>query len=116
MKDFEFRDLTEEELLSAISLLKLLAASDGVVSEGEARELRLFAEHIGADHYDELNRKLDALELSEDGVKALAQGIHRQPARQMIYAELFDLATVGTIDEREGELLDWLKATWALGD
>jgi hypothetical protein len=116
MQDFEFQDLTEEELLSAIALLKLLAASDGFVSEGEAREMRLFAEHIGPDRYNDLNRKLDALNLSEQGVKARAQGIHRLEARQMIFAELFDLATVGTIDSREGELLDWLKATWELDD
>lgn len=113
-EDFEFQDLTEEELLSAISLLKLLAASDGVVSEGEAQEMRVFADHIGPEHYDELNDKLEALDLSEDGVKKLAQGISRQPARELIFGEIFQLATVGTIDDKESELLDWLKLTWGL--
>ncbi|MBX3182818.1 MAG: TerB family tellurite resistance protein [Polyangiaceae bacterium] len=114
MADFDYDDLTEEELLAAIALLKLLAATDGVVTPGEAREMRLFAEQIGPDHYDELNRKLDARDLTADGVKALAAGISRQDARELIFAELFELAAVGTIDQQEGALLEWLRATWKL--
>lgn len=114
MEDFDFQDLTAEEQLAALALLKLLITGDGVVSSGEVAGLQIFAEHIGRDTYNALAERLAEKKLNEAGVRELAKQVLRKDAQELIYAELFDIATDGGIDYKESALLHWLEQTWRL--
>ena len=108
-------DLTHDEQLALAGLAGTAALSDGVVSEGEQREIGLIAGALGDEAYrallDEVNEKFTNL----DELKTFLATITRMEARELIHGILMEeVMSVPTADHSQTELLSWLAATWQI--
>jgi hypothetical protein len=52
----------------------------------------------------------------DEAVMKAARAVARPEAREVIYAELVELAAVDGIDLREAKLLEWLRGQWGLAE
>jgi hypothetical protein len=108
----EIRDLNPDERTALVGLMKVIVMSDGNVSEDELEHVETLVDAFGADEYQ---RMLDSFESSfenEGEFRKFLGGVTRQEARDLIFATVLESAAENALDSKEGDLLDWLSATW----
>jgi hypothetical protein len=112
--EITLQDLSRTELLALVALGRRLVELDGQVSSGEAERIAAWGNKIGADL---LRETLDASGAYLDGketLQKLAVMVQRREAQELVFGELFELATENGIVREESDLLDWLEKTWNL--
>jgi len=109
--------LTKDELLALAASARVLMEADGEISEGETELARAMGAHLGVDDlrweriWDEAIRTIP----DRAALDAIA-AVTRPAAREVIYEQLYVLATDGTIVDPEWDILEWLDEVWRAHD
>lgn len=110
----EINELTREEELALIGLLKAVVQADKRLSVEENLELKRLAAQIGPEHFEARVEEAKALFVTLGDIKRYAEGIERQPARQLIFNLLLKLAKSDGLIAEEEDLLSWLAGSWGI--
>lgn len=107
-------DMTEFEKRTLATLVRVMVGVDGKYTDAETTRLEQAANELGA---DEFWREVEAAghePHTEESIRDRARAIERKAVQTTIYKTLFGIAAAGAIVGPEGDLLDWLAATWGL--
>ena len=110
----EIGELTPQENLCLIGLVKAVIQADKVYSEGEAEELKELARKMGVDLFNETVKEARTAFKKLSDIKTYAGTITRQPARELIYALLIEMAMPDAISPAEEEFLAWIAELWEI--
>lgn len=106
--------LSADERLAFGALVRLMVAADGEISAAERTLLEDQATELGEDAFwDMIDQAAEKASRPEE-TRALTAAVTRQPVRELIYGALFEIATAGTITEREMAVLDELRQRWGI--
>lgn len=106
--------LSADERLAFGALVRLMVAADGEISAAERTLLEDQAAELGEDAFwDMIDQAAEKASRPEE-TRALTAAVTRQPVRELIYGALFEIATAGTITEREMAVLDELRERWGI--
>jgi hypothetical protein len=108
----ELSELSPDERIALVGLMKLVVMSDGDVSEEELEHVEVLVSAFGEDGYE---AALDAFESrfsDETSFREFLTTIRRQEPRDIIFGTVLESAGEGAIEGAEAELLDWLSTTW----
>lgn len=109
-------ELTRDEQLALVGLVRLLVRLDGSFSESEREAVDELADDLGSERFWELIDEAGTSLSESEAIRAQAQRVTRDEARLAIYDALLDLAMRDTISVEEDGLLEWLRSTWRLED
>lgn len=113
--------LTETERLTFGALLGALIRMDGYTTPAGQEDVvrRVAKDLLPSDPNTDIADAVGALlERSAEryrdaeAVRASANAVTRQDARDAIFGALYEVSAAGTINSGESQLLDWLKARW----
>jgi len=105
-------ELTGDEKLALVALLKRFVAEDGEVSEDEVDAVGSIAAALGEEEYRRLVDAADERLQEDEALRAFLESITRQDARETIYGIVFEAAVGEALQGLEPEMLDWLAETW----
>ena len=109
-------DLTHDEQLALIGLVRLMIRLDGQFSPGEAQQLDGIVGELGEETFSTLVDEANETFRDTDALRDRAAAIERKEARELIYGTLLDLAVHDGVAFGEADLLEWLQKTWQLPD
>jgi hypothetical protein len=113
MTILEMNELTVDEELALIGLLKAVIQSDKNLSRGESDELKRVARLMGERFHPRVEEARQRF-LTLADIKKHAQTIERQPARQLIFNLVEEMAKRDGLGPEEEDLLSWLAERWEL--
>ncbi len=102
------KELTHDERLALVGLLKMVVWADKSVSEGEQKVLDSVASKVGTTEWAKAVHEATTSFRSRQAVVDFVAEITRQPARQWIFAALVSAAEADHVDPAEGKVLNWL--------
>ena len=108
----DMKDLTPEEDLALMGLLKAVIQADKHMSFEERRELSAVAAGLGGQRFHERVEEAKRVFHTLSDIKTYAKKIERQPARQLIFNLVRDMAKRDEVISEEEDLLAWLAETW----
>ena len=108
----EMNELTREEELGLIGLLKGVIQADRQLSFEENEELKRVAAAMGRERFQERVEQANELFRTLSDIKGHAGKIERPEARQLIFNMVREMARQDGVVEQEEELLTWLSETW----
>jgi len=106
--------LSYEQKLALVALLELFVMADGLVTEGEVKEINQIASELGDAEYRELMNEADARFKGIDNLKELLTTIRERAARELIYGLVLEEVMSAPSPTKVPEILDWLKAEWQI--
>ena len=110
----EIGELKTDERIALMGLLKLIIQADRALSDEEGRELNRVAAAMGPALWKETKKAaMERLKTAAD-IRQQAGLVTRQPARQLIYDLVFEMALPGSVVDTEKQELDWLVELWAI--
>lgn len=105
--------LTHEELLALAGSARLMMMADGEISDGELEVIQRMGAEFGIDDLRWRTIWKEARStLPDRAALEAAAAITRPEAQQLIYEQLYVLATDGDIVDSEWDILEWLDETW----
>jgi len=104
--------LSHDQKLGLVALLELFAMSDGVVSEGETKQINKIVKGLGDEKYRKLIDEADSKFTDVDMLKSWLESIKERGARELIYGLVMEEVMNAPATTPSPELLDWLKAEW----
>jgi hypothetical protein len=104
--------LSYDQKLALVALLELFAMSDGVVTEGEKREINKIVSEFGDDEYRELMNEADSRFDGVEMLKSSLETIKEKAAQELIYGIVMEEVMSAPATVHPPELLDWLKTEW----
>ncbi len=107
------RELTIDEALALICLVRQMVVADGVVSVAELAQMHEIGGKLGADMYA---RAADLAEHEPPTVEnsvARAATITRKEAQECVWQMLTDLASADGLDDTEQDLLNLVQEVWS---
>jgi uncharacterized tellurite resistance protein B-like protein len=108
----EIDELTPEEELALVGLLREIVQADGEYSDQERKAIQIVRNELGPKRFDEtIGRCRDQFK-SRGDLKEHAKGIKRQEARELIFQVLEKVAEVDGLDDEEKKPLKWLASWW----
>lgn len=107
-------DLTDDERLALVALLKLVVRADHELSEGEVRELKHVAQEMGEERWKHAVARASERFRTHKDVSQFAETIMRPEARRLIYKLLVRAAKPDRIVPEEASVLFWLAKLWRL--
>ena len=110
----ELSALEDAELLALVGLAKMIIRADSQLSGDEIAGLKALAAAVGEPRFTQHIARANEQLASREAVILHAMTIERAEAKQAMYDALHVLAAVDGIVEREQEILDWVKAAYAL--
>jgi len=111
----EIRDLSHDEKIALVALVRLLVSSDAEASEDEVDRIGEIADAFGGtEQYHQLAEEVDRRFADEDELKAFLATIDRQEAREVVFETALEVAMPDGIHTREAEFLEWLEDEWGL--
>lgn len=110
----ELKDLTQAEELALIGLIKAVIQADKTLSVEENVELKRLAAMMGPERFHERVEEARTRFIRLSDIKAHAKTIDRQPARQLIFNLLLQMAKGDEVIPEEEELLSWIAELWDL--
>ena len=115
MSPLALSDLTHDETLALIGLLKILIEADKRFGLKESAMLQLVAERVGRKLFNQLTDEARSRFPDREALKAHAAGLARPEARTLIHATLREMALADEeVRAGEDDLLRWLAQTWHL--
>lgn len=107
-------DLSENEELALLGLMREIVQADGEYTDAERRVVEAMRRELGEARFDKaILRAMDAFD-SRAELKEHAKTITRPEARRAIYDALAKVASADGVDETEEAPLAWLASWWAL--
>lgn len=109
----EQKKLNETELTALAGLIQRLVFADNDVSLAEKAGIDKLIAQIGEASYREALDRFGKISRKGDpAILELLASVTDQDTRDYIFGTLFELASVDSIDESEGTILDWLIKNW----
>lgn len=109
------QDLTADEKLALVALLKLVVRADRELSSPEVEQLNEIARAVGVDEWHELVGQARGRFRSERDVRQFAERIERRTAQRLIYRQLVRAAKADGLVAEELSVLIWLATLWRVG-
>ncbi len=106
--------LSHDQKLGLVALLELFAMSDGVISEGESKQINKIAEELGDEEYRELMEETDSQFADIEMLKSWLEAIKERGACELIYGMVMEEVMSAPATVHRPELLDWLKTVWEI--
>lgn len=107
-----YKDLTDEERLALVGLIKVVIQADRLYSKEEDAELKRIAGEIGEELFiatvDEARERFKTL----DAIKEYARTVERQEARELILSTVQEMAVSDEVSPEEAQMVDWLSELW----
>ena len=110
----ELRDLTPDEEVVLLGLLREIITADGKYSDAEKRGVDRIRTAIGDARFDQAMQDAQSRFAAHGALKEAAKAVTRQAARAAIFAVLSDVASVDGMDREEMKPLNWLASWWEL--
>jgi uncharacterized tellurite resistance protein B-like protein len=110
----ELHELSHEEEVVLVGLLRDVAQADGRYSAAEKAHIDALRAALGGERFDAAIRVARERFPSRDALKNAAREITRQQARVLIFAELTALAAADGTSSEEEKPLAWLASWWSL--
>ena len=89
----EIRDLSHDEKIALVALVRLLVSSDAEASEDEVDRIGEIADAFGGtEQYHQLAEEVDRRFADEDELKAFLATIDRQEAREVVFETALEVA------------------------
>ncbi len=107
-------DLNHEEKLALVGFLKIIIQADKEFSEEEAAELNKVAKEMGVPEFKDAVNEAKKLFVKVGDIKEWSKKIDRQPARELIFDILYEVALPGDIVPEEAKVLGWLAKRWEI--
>ncbi len=108
-------DLSHDETLALISLLKLMIEADKRFGLNESAVLQLVAERVGRKLFNQLTDEARRRFPDRAAIQAHAAVVARPEARTLIYSTLREMALADEeVKAGEDALLRWLLEVWQL--
>lgn len=108
----EMSELSHDEELALIGLLKAVIQVDKQLGFEESEELKRVAAMMGAARFHDRVMEAKELFFTLESIKDHAQKVTRQPARQLIFNLLLEMAKRDDLLTGEEDLLEWLAGLW----
>ncbi len=105
-------ELTNDERLALVGFLKIIIQADKDFSDEEAAELNKVAKEMGVPEFKEAVAQAKKMFVKVADIKEYALKIERQPARNLIFNILHEVALPGEIVPEEAMVLEWLAKKW----
>lgn len=105
-------EMTDDERHTFGALVRTMVGADGSTSLEESVDLQAAASRLGVDAFWGLMRETAGTDYPAEALRKRASGVERREVQETIYGVLFELATAGSVLDKEAQLLDWLAATW----
>lgn len=110
------QELTHDESLALIGLLKIMIEADKRFGLKESATLQLIAERVGRKLFNQLTDEARARFPDREALKRHAEGLARPEARALIHATLREMAHADDeLRSEEENILRWLEEAWKLG-
>ena len=110
----ELRDLTPDEDVVLLGLLREVVTADGKYTDTEKRGVGRVREALGEARFDAAMQTANLRFAAPGALKEAAKTLTRQPARAAIFAVLSDVAADDGMAESEMKPLNWLASWWDL--
>ncbi|MBN2801055.1 MAG: hypothetical protein JXX28_18090 [Deltaproteobacteria bacterium] len=109
------QDLTQEEHLALVGLLRQLAAMDGTVTEAETAALQELGDELGGNRFLQRWREAgERFSTPQDALDFAAHEVQRPEARRLILTLLVDLVQVERRSRAEEQLVGKVRLMWGL--
>ena len=108
----ELKDLTDDERVALVALIKLMVQSNSRATDLEAKLVAHEAASLGRSAYRAASEEADRRFPNEGDLRAFLTTIERQEARELIYGTVLDAALADGPDANEVKALDWLAGLW----
>ena len=102
--------LSREERVACVALVKYMVFNDGFPSATEARRVQMLRSVFGEPELEELWTTTKIL--PEDELKEILATVERQEARNFIFGTSMEVAFEDGVQASESSLLDWLQVEW----
>lgn len=109
-------DMTRDEQLAFLGLLRVLVRVDGEFSREEAQAMHAVARRVGSADFWRRMAESQAIYLTSEQVYEAARGVDRAEIRRFVYDCLDEVASVDGIDPSEAQMLTWLRHEWGLSE
>jgi hypothetical protein len=111
----EIADLTQDERVALVGLMKLLVMSDGNVSDEELEHVEDMIDVFGDEEYEAVLETFEErFEGKGDVFRDFLKSVKRQEARELIFGTVLDAAGAEAVEPGEASLLDWLQREWGV--
>ncbi len=110
----EIDELTPDEELALVGLLREVIQADGEYTDMERAAVRIVRDGLGAARFDDAIGRAQARFRSRADLKDHARTIGRPEARKLIFDVLEHVARVDGVDQAEEKPLAWLASWWSL--
>lgn len=110
----ELRDLSPEEDVVLVGLLREISSADGRYSEAEKRHIERVRTTLGEARFDAAVALARTRFTSREAVKAAAKTVTRKDARVVMYDTLDVMAASDGRTAEEQRPLAWLASWWDL--
>ena len=107
-------ELSHDERLALVGFLKVIIQADADFSDEEAEELNKVAREMGVPEFKKTVSETKELFKKVADIKDFASKITRQPARELIFSILYEVALPGDIVPEEERVLGWLARMWKI--
>ena len=114
MAAFTPAELSDDEALVLLALVRLLVIADGEVTVAELAQMNDIGRQLGIAAYARAATRIEGEPVTSERAIELARTVTRQEARQCIFGLLVDLATADEIDYAEAVLIEELRELWAI--
>ena len=109
----ELTELTRKQQVALVAVMEAVALADGVIAEGEQRDIAHLAGLLGDDNYRDLLDDADGMFPDEESLKVYLTTIENQTARERIYGTVMQGAMLSpTIHHSQSTMLAWLREAW----
>ena len=110
-----FSELSHNEQVGLIGLMKAVAMANGVISAEEMRGIDKVADELGDEAYRSLLEEVGKRFSDLGKLKEFLAGVEDESARNLIYGTVWEESIADPdINHTETELLDWLRNTWQI--
>jgi hypothetical protein len=108
----ELRDLTPDERMALVGLMKLAVMSDGNVSDEELEHVEELVDAFGESGYQQTLDAFESRFADQATFRSFLRTLERQEARELIFGTVLEAAGAEAVEGAEAELIDWLARTW----
>ena len=108
-------DLTNEELVALVGLMREVIHADHEYSETEREHIDELAAALGEERFEVVFTEAKRALTSRHEVKEYAKTVERDGARRAIFDFLMKLAASDGVANEEEKPLRWLASWWELG-
>ncbi|MCA9668322.1 MAG: hypothetical protein KC503_22170 [Myxococcales bacterium] len=106
------KDLTADERVALMGLLKLTVSADSTMSAEESQALLKIADAMGRAEFIEARKRAEAEITNFEAIKKAVKAVQRPEAQRLIYNLAVDVAEPDEIVETEADVLRWAAEAW----